>query len=380
MITGRRRFLEGGAAAAIAAVLSPAPGAAQDAPPGPPSAAERTQMAEAAAAFMAAHDVPGLGVAIAKGGRVLYDEAFGLADREEKTALTPAHRFRIASVSKPITAVAIFRLIEDGKIALDERAVGTEGILKDDYGAIATGSRIGEITVGHLLAHTAGGWSNDTADPMFQSHDADHASLIRTTLAMRPLTQAPGTTYAYSNFGYCLLGRIVEKVTRQPYAAFVQQAVLAPSGAEAMEIAGNTLAERRPLEVRYYGRNKDDPYRWNVARMDSHGGWMATASALVRFAGALDGARPLLKPETVATMTTPGAASNGSYALGWRTNKAGNVWHAGALPGTATILVRTRSGLRWAALINTRNREDETARDLDRLMWTMARKVPHWRA
>jgi hypothetical protein len=78
-------------------------------------------------------------------------------------------------------------------------------------------------------------------------------------------------------------------------------------------------------------------------------------------------------------MTTPSRA-NPAYARGWRVNARGNAWHTGSFAGTATIMVRTRTGLAWAALINTRLRESTIARDLDRLVWTMARSVPRWRA
>lgn len=374
MTVDRRAFI----AAGVAASFVPAAGRAQDAVA--PSADQRRQMADAVAGFMKAYDVPGLGIAFARDGRVVYDEAFGLADRETRTALTPAHRFRIASISKPITSVAIFRLIEAGKLALDARVLGPGGVLGEEYGAVPADSPLRDITVNHLLTHTAGGWSNDKSDPMGRFHELDHAGLIAWTLKNRPLATAPGAAFAYSNFGYCLLGRVVEKKTQSPYAAHVKEAVLAPAGIADMEIAGNTLAERRPDEVRYYGQGKDNPYAINVRRMDSHGGWIARPSALVRFAGAIDGPAPsaLLTPGSVAAMSAP-SSDRGRYAKGWRVSPSGNWWHGGHLSGTAGLLVRTKSRLCWAALLNTRHRDDDLDRDLDRLLWKMARAVPAWR-
>ncbi len=338
-------------------------------------------MAEAAEAFRKDHDVPGLAVAFTRDGKLVHEAAFGLADRVAGEALTPAHRFRIASVSKPVTAVAIFTLIEAGRIRLDDRVLGPEGLLGETYGRIAAGSPLRDITVDHLLTHTAGGWPNDGTDPMFRSGMPDHASLIETTLAYQPTRSAPGTAYAYSNFGYCLLGRVIERVAGKPYAGYVKETLLAPIGVADMEIAGNTPAERQPREVRYYATGRDDAYGANVRRMDSHGGWIASAASLARFAAAADGRwmPRLLKPETIATMTTS-TSLHPSYARGWSVNPRGNAWHAGSLPGTATIMARTASGLTWAALCNTRARETTLARDLDRLMWTMARAVPRWRA
>lgn len=338
-------------------------------------------MAEAAEAFRAQHGVPGLAVAFTREGRLVHEAAFGLADRDAGERLTPAHRFRIASISKPITAVAIFKLIEDGKLGLDDRVLGPDGLLGESFGPIEPESPLARIRIDHLLTHTTGSWPNDASDPMFRQRDRDHAWLIAWTLRNEPVAEAPGTAFAYSNFGYCLLGRVIERVSGRAYADYVKATMLAPLGIADMEIAGNTQAERQSREVRYHTAGRDDPYALDVRRMDSHGGWIASAASLARFAAAADGrwSPRLLKPETIAVMTAP-TPVDPAYARGWRVNARGNAWHTGSLPGTATIMVRTASGLTWAALCNTRMRESTLARDLDRLMWTMARAVPRWRA
>ncbi len=332
-------------------------------------------MAEAAEGFRKQHEVPGLAVAFTHAGKLVHEAAFGLADRDAGEALTTSHRFRIASVSKPITSVAIFRLIEEGRLRLGDRVLGLDGILGETYGRIES-PRLRAITVDHLLTHTSGGWPNDATDPMFRAGLPEHAALIEATLAYQAPAHDPGTHYAYSNFGYCLLGRVVERIDGKSYAGHVKQTLLAPSGIADMEIAGNTLAERQPPEVRYYAGPRENAYGMDVRRMDSHGGWIASAASLARFAAAVP---RLLKPETLSLMTTA-SPINPAYARGWRVNARGNAWHTGSLPGTATIMVRTTSGLTWAALCNTRSRESELARDLDRVMWTMARAVPRWRA
>lgn len=338
-------------------------------------------MADAATEFMRNYDVPGLGVAIVRQGVLVYDEAFGMADREAGERLTPAHRFRVASVSKPITSVAMFTLIEQGRLGLDDRVFGHSGILGNDFGSLPAGSQIDQITVEHLLTHTSGGWTNDGNDPMFQQPQLDHRSLIAWTLANRPLTNQPGTAYAYSNFGYCVLGRVIEKVARRPYETFVLEAVLTRAGVSGMEIAGNTLADRRPLEVRYYGQGGENPYTMNVRRMDAHGGWLARPAALAVFASHVDGfsRSSILKPTTIRTMTTASAANSG-YAKGWQVNTLNNWWHSGSLPGTISIMVRTHSQFCWAALINTRRPNSAIGLDLDNLVWKMARKVASWNA
>ncbi|MBI3516474.1 MAG: beta-lactamase family protein [Proteobacteria bacterium] len=343
--------------------------------------AERAAMAANARAFMDAHRVPGLSIAIAKDRRLVYRQAFGLADREANAPLTVDHVFRIASISKPITSAALFVLIERGRLRLDDRVLGAGALLGTVYGAPPYASGLTDITVEHLLTHTAGGWPNDGTDPMFSNPQWDHAQLIGWTLDNYRLKTPPGTAYAYSNFGYCLLGRIIERLTGQSYADHVREAVLTPCRIVDMRIAGNKRSDHAPNEVAYYSQDAVDPYSRNVARMDSHGGWLATATDLLRFAVRLsvephpDG---LLRPETVAAMTTPSAVYP-RYAKGWAISPSGNWWHTGSLSGTTTILVLTRTGFCWAALCNTRDK-DGIRNALDKLMWRMVGQVTTWPA
>ena len=343
---------------------------------------ERVAMAEAATGFMARYAVPGLSVAIARAGKLVYAEAFGLADREAAERLTPTHRFRIASVTKPITSAAIFTLVEQGRLRLSDRIFGQDGVLGITYGGPPYGPHVDQITIEQLLTHTAGGWPNDGRDPMFRHPQLDHARLIAWALRSLPLDTLPGTAFAYSNFGYCLLGRIIERLSGQSYENYVRDAVLRRCGIQDMQIAGNTLAERQHGEVRYYAQDKDDPYGMNVRRMDSHGGWLARPADLVRFASHVDGfatTANILSPSTIQLMTSATPA-NPRYAKGWAVNKFGNWWHNGSLPGTATIMVRTHTGFCWAALANTRRRQSAMESDLDQLVWFMARKVAAWNA
>lgn len=330
---------------------------------------------------MAKYQVPGLSVAIAKEGRLVYRRGFGLADKDSNEPVTPANLFRIASVSKPITATTIFRLLEQGKVRLTDKVFGPEGLLGTRYGRLPYKRHVTEITVEHLLTHTAGGWPNDDTDPMFRHPDMDHTQLITWTLENLPLQHKPGTHYAYSNFGFCVLGRVIEKLTGQTYADAVQTEVLRPCGISGMRISGNTRPERVPHEVVYYNQDPDgaDPYGMNVRRMDSHGGWLATATDLVRFLVHVDNfpTEPdILKPATIQIMTSPSSASPG-YAKGWCVNKNNNWWHNGSLPGTTTIMVRTSHHFCWAALTNTRA-PGNLGEDLDRLIWDMVGKISAW--
>ena len=343
---------------------------------------ERAEMRAVAEGLRAKYGIPGLSIAIARHGRLVYVEAFGVSDRDAAApGLTPTHTFRVASVSKPITSVTVMDLVESGRLSLDDRVFGHGGILGTQYGSQPYGRWVEQIALKHLLTHTGGGWQNDANDPMFRNPQMNHAELIAWTLNNQPLVHEPGTAYAYSNFGYCVLGRVIEHVTKRPYAKHVRERILSRCGIADMSIAGNTLADRAPHEVRYYGQGNENPYTMNVRRMDSHGGWLATPSELVEFAIHIDGFKTtpnILDARTIQTMVTPTTANQG-YAKGWAVNTAHNWWHAGSLPGTATLLVRTQSGFCWAALANTRKPGSDLGAGLDQGMWTIVAKVSAWR-
>jgi CubicO group peptidase (beta-lactamase class C family) len=351
-----------------------------------PQPAEIQAMEAAVREVMAAYQIPGLSLAFAHRGKLAYRAAFGLADREAKEPLTPAHRFRIASVSKPISSAAIYRLVEQGKLGLQDKVFGDKGLLPT-YQVADPG--VLKITLHHLLTHTCGGWGNSNNDPMFKHPAMNHRELIEWTLKHLPLEKEPGQAYAYSNFGYCLLGRVIEAVTGETYEVQVKRTILTPCGIATMRIGGNSLADRQPLEVVYYGQQGENPYgpTINVRRMDAHGGWLGTAEDLTRLLVRLDGfpdPPDLLAPATIRQMTTASSANPG-YASGWCINPQPNWWHGGSLPGTTTLAVRTATGMCWAVLANTRCRDPKqpqknTDSALDRLMWKLARLVTAWGA
>ena len=223
---------------------------------------------------MSEYSVPGLSIAISEFGTPVYSEAFGVAETTGNTPLTTDHRFRIASVTKPITSTAIFQLIEKRRLSLNDHVFGPGAVLGTSYGRPPYKKWVRDIRVRHLLTHTCGGWDNSgttTPDPMFINPRMNQKQLIRWTLANLPLQHRPGTKWAYSNFGYCVLGRVIEKLTGRHYAASVRRSVLAPCGITDMVIAGDTLAERQPGEVVYYSQGSDSsPYSMNVfPRADS---------------------------------------------------------------------------------------------------------------
>lgn len=343
--------------------------------------------------FMRTHCVPGCAVAITDHGRLVYARGFGFADIASQTPVACDSLFRIASISKPITAVAILQLVEQGKLKLDDPVFQ---ILKYEphlVGEASFDARQNQITIRHLLQHR-GGWDRDKSfDAMFQSvrfadsrgvaAPAGPDDVIKCMLGL-PLDFAPGERYAYSNYGYCLLGRVIEKITKQSYEDYVKQHVLAPLGIQSMRLGRTRLEDRSDREVRYYDpgvepsvfaadRGQTVPLAYgafNLEAMDAHGGWLASSIDLIRFAAAFDDPEkcPILKPQSIREMyerpsgeserDAQGNPKNNWYALGWFVRQGGKggeaSWHTGSLPGTSTILMRRADGRDVAVLFNSR--------------------------
>ncbi|MDA0588329.1 MAG: serine hydrolase [Planctomycetota bacterium] len=355
------------------------------------SADELTRLDELMQSMIEKHRLPGAALAVTHKGRLVHARGYGYADVEAREPATPQSLYRIASISKPVTAVAILQLVDQGKLNLDTPVFkildGYEPYLEGDA---KFDERQNDITIQHLLQHR-GGWDRGKSfDAMFQpirfaealgaKPPAGPTEITRMMLGL-PLDFDPGTQYAYSNYGYCLLGRVIEKLTDQPYDAYVKEHVLAPIGVTSMSIGKTHLEGRQKNEVRYYSQfvgesvfAKDlrlrvpSPYgAWHLEAMDSHGAWIASAVDLARFATAFDDPEKcyLLKPQSVrAFLTHPsGKAEDQSkpgsyYGLGWSVSvsEAGQptASHGGSLPGTNTALIRRPDGINIAVLFNTR--------------------------
>jgi N-acyl-D-amino-acid deacylase len=368
--------------------------------------------------FLRKHpQVPGAAIAVAKDGRIVYSRGFGHAFGKQVTQ--PGSRFRIASISKPITAVAILQLIERGRLRLNDRVFAVLDL--EEPKKAKFDARWRQVTIEHLLHHT-GGWDRDKSfDPMFVNGDvcdtlkikspATQHDIIRYMLG-QPLDFNPGARYAYSNFGYCLLGRVIEKASGQKYENYVRKEVLAPVGMNDTQLGRTLLTQRLPGEVEYdagpgkgrailgpnLGKQVPYPYGvWSLEAMDSHGGWVSTAPDLVRFAVAFNNPNQcrLLKAASVEYLFAcpPGAAGhekNGKekkvfYACGWNVRVQGpganrNNWHTGLLDGTSTILVRRGiDRLTWAVLFNGHVPDGEDAASLiDSLVHDAADAVKEW--
>lgn len=365
-------------------------------------------------ALMSKWNIPGGAVALARNDAIVMSEAYGLADTSRSAPVTTASLFRLASLSKPVTSAAVLKLYEAGLLDLNARVFDILTGLEPPPGSTLD-PRLADITVLDLLRHS-GGWDRDLSfDPMFRSREiaavfgtpppADAAAIVRYMMG-QPLDHDPGTRYAYSNYGYCLLGRIIEKVTGQPYETYVRTAVLDPAGASGMRLGRSLAADRADREVTYYdyagapqavsvfaAGTEYVPWPYGgfaIEPMDAHGGWLASAADLLRVLLVVDGrteAPDILQPATIDLMVArPPLAEYVSsatyYALGWQVRPTGadaNWWHTGSLPGTATIMVRAAHGLAWVALFNSRPAAaDAFITELDQELWRAVNGITEW--
>ena len=372
--------------------------------------------------FVEKHDVPGAALAVSRHGKLVYARGFGWADVEKKEQVKPASLFRIASVSKPITAVAVLHLMERGKLKLDTKAFEFLGFKPHLDKKSKPDPRLDDITIQHLLNHTAGWDREKTFDPMCRSIEiakalgvdppAGPVHIIRWMMG-KPLQFDPGKREVYSNFGYCVLGRVIEKASGISYQEYVKKEILTPIHVKQSRL-GKTLPEgRAPGEVVYYDSKKRMgdavmgkligkpvalPYgTWCLEALDSHGGWISSAVDLVCFASAFDypAHSKILSAKSIHTMFArpPGKVAfdgkrkskDSYYACGWQVvpvddGGAFNAFHSGLLDGTSSILVRRFDGLNWAVLFNTH--EDSKGKNLceaiDPLVHEAADKVKSW--
>jgi CubicO group peptidase (beta-lactamase class C family) len=346
--------------------------------------------------FMREHQPPGAALGVSYKGRLVYARGFGHADVQKGEPVRAQSLFRIASVSKPFTATGVMHLVEKGRLSLDDKVFS---ILKlEPLPGARMDPRLQDITVRHCLQHT-GGWDRDKSlDPMGAEAAEKVAEAMHVPLPIRArqivrftLGQAldfdPGTQYVYSNFGYCVLGRVIEAVAKQPYEQFIQRVVLSPLGITHMQQGKNLLKDRAPDEVRYYdaakrkGRaisgpniGKEVPLPYGVEcieTMDANGGWIASVVDLLRFAvGFDDPARcPILSEATLRTMLAPppgpvghrpdGKPKAAYYACGWDIHpgrhKTGLLArsHGGGLAGSNTFLACRDDGVDLAVLFNS---------------------------
>jgi N-acyl-D-amino-acid deacylase len=337
------------------------------------------------------HAPPGISVAVARDGKLVFAKAYGFANIAGTEALTPDHMFRVASVSKPVTGIAVLRAAEQGLLGFDEKAFD---VLASYLPLNGADPRIGDIEIWHLMHHT-GGWNlyDYPSDPLFRSLEV--AQVVNSTMppdpqaltrwiAMQPLAFDPGSNFAYTNIGFVLLGRILEQASGLTYEDFVQQHVLQPAGITRARLGGITKGERLPGEVEYESFSNsiwksvfdgttvipEPAYGGlNLLGFDASSAWVFSAVDLVKLAAASDGnsAYPdIISSQSFDTMIERGTPAGSSvigvaWFLGLDSNGVTTEWnHFGGMPGTVSLLARLRSGVIVAVITNTARNQNFT--------------------
>jgi serine beta-lactamase-like protein LACTB, mitochondrial len=294
---------------------------------------------------MARVNAPGVSLAIGVHGQLQFENGYGLADLENFVPAKASTVYRLASVSKPITAVATMQLVERRRLTLDD----TVGKWLPDVPAA-----LHPITVRQLLSHQSGIRHYTAQEDDSSKHFPQHYASLRDALAIfknDPLVHAPGSKMTYSTYGYTLLGVIIEEASGQKYVDFVTENVFVPAN----------MMQSRPDDPQAIVANRSAGYAKtdsgalrNAGFMDPSykipgGGWLSTAGDIVRFGLALQAGR-LLKPESVQQLTTMQRVAGQAhtfYGLGWivegwgvpdAPHVPGLVWHGGVQQGVTTNL------------------------------------------
>lgn len=345
--------------------------------------------------FLRDGHIPGATLAVAKDGRLIYSRGFGWADEENKIPMQPDALLRIASLSKPITSAMLMMLVQQDKMAVED-LLFTHLDARLARGRTPLDPRWFKITLDQLLHHRGGFDRALSGDSVFQPFrmgrllgmegPADRYETISAMLR-KPLDFDPGKRFAYSNFGYSLLGRVIEHSTKSSYETAVRKQLLEPLGIDDadMHIGGSLLSERKDREAIYHssevgkalwgkgmGKLAYGPYgTWSQPDLDAFAGWVASAPALLRFSHVFDPAQEtgLLDLESISKILAhpkdkaPGANAPTWYGSGWEVRSHGKghytAWHSGSLPGTAALWVMRADGLSWVVLFNARaDKED----------------------
>lgn len=328
--------------------------------------------------FIGRWNIKGLSLAVTRNDSLLYAKGYGWADVEDGRKMTPRSIMRLASASKLVTAIAIMRLVEDGKIKLNSKVFGPEGILNDTaYSNAINDKRLFDITVDNLLQHK-GGFGLGAGDPMFNTKDIIAAKHLPGPPSNEELTKivlgrkiafTPGQGFRYSNFGYMLLSLVIERVTGQSYWDYVTEEVLQPAGCYRFRPATNYYVDRNEDEVRYYGPDTVAVEEYNgsgrmvervyggsnVNGLMGAGGWCASASDLARLVAATDKyphVNNILTNASIDSLTA--FAQDDKVSRGWSEIDAHGKWRrTGTLSSTHTLIEHFPNGECWVMITNS---------------------------
>ena len=281
-------------------------------------------------------------VLISKDNQIIYQKSFGYADIAGNKKNTKKSIFSIASLTKSLTAVGIMKLVEDGKLTLDTPLSTYFPDFMPDYSK--------DITIQHLLNNSSGmeaniGRTDDNGNGLMPEKTAISFNEVLEKFKESKLKFDPGTGYDYNNFGYLLLANIIEKVSGQSYANFMEQTVFKPAGMKSTSIASFTSLKQKAEP--YLGLGMDKFKEFNAP---FHPSWLkgaadmnSTTVDLFKFMQALDNGT-LLKPASVNNIysnTQAMGVNEMASGLGWVIDKKGDekwVYNNGLLPGFASVM------------------------------------------
>lgn len=271
-------------------------------------------------------------VLVAQDGTTLLAKGYGLANREHEVANTPQTKFRLGSITKQFTAMAVLILAEQGKLTVDDP------VSKHFPNAPEAWK---EITLHHLLSHTAG-LPNFTNSPEYRRKwmlPSPPSETIKRFID-QPLEFAPGEQFRYSNSGYILLGEIIERVAGQSYAEFLRKQIFEPL--EMKDSGYDTHNAVLPHRAAGYERNEQGIANADYLHMTqphAAGALYSTVEDLYRWDQALNDGK-LISKESLEKMYTP---VKGNYAYGWQvTRRSGRqqIAHGGGINGFSTYILR----------------------------------------
>ncbi|MBN8784049.1 MAG: serine hydrolase [Terrimonas ferruginea] len=266
-------------------------------------------------------------VQITEKGKTIFAGSYGYADMSAGRKNTAATRFNAYSITKPVTATVLLKLVAEGKLNLDQR-------LSSFYPSMPGSD---SITIRHLLSHTSGiyNYNNDFSMPVGSEKE------MIDWLEKKPLDFKPGSQFRYSNTGYFLLGFIIEKVTGMSYEAAVRQYVLSPAGMQESGFDLRTVSDGKKAKGYMYinGKKSEEAPVWDYRELYSAGGMYTTTADLQRFHRVLQDGK--LLPDSLMQLSDKPCQKN--YGLGWFVDSiAGKkiVSHSGGATGFRSYLIR----------------------------------------
>lgn len=282
------------------------------------------------------HNAPGISLGIVKDENLVYLKSYGVADITTNERVNSNSLFRIASVSKVITSIAILKLLEDEKLKFADKVFGENGILGFDYGTSPYRNEVEDITVAHLLDHQTG-WNS-----FFMLIDS-YKETLDNLIDNEPFSYSPGTDSEYNNVGHFILGRVIEKLSGLSYKEYVKNEILTPAQVTDMEIGLSPGEGKYPNEVRYFDQDDSSPHpnNFNLTYMDSYGGWLSTSSALLRFMVSFDKLNS--KPDILLSSTIDNMIFGND-----------NWSYDGNFSGTAAFVEKMNNVFSYAIITNTK--------------------------